>query len=162
MVSDHFLASGGFLRWVAGGRKDHYPCHSRGSLSSVGCPSPAPDPVPIFSGSRGLSAPVWSLSKHIFTITLVLPPQRPSSLLAPRPGLPAQRPRQSSYTAPSRMPLIPQQTMCPLCSAVVSSREGAMSSSLSCMTHFISSRDMLTCCKCACFARKAEELILIL
>lgn len=89
LVSDYSLASGDFLRWIAGVRKDHCLCHGRGNLSSICHFSPTPHPVPLFSGSGGLSAAVWSLSPSSHSRCPSHPAQRPPILLTPSPNLTA-------------------------------------------------------------------------
>lgn len=96
LVSNYFLASGDFLICVAGVRKDFCLCHGRRNLALMCSSGPTPNPCPISSGGQELSAAVWSLPPSSRSPLPSLP-QKPSSLLAPSPGLPAQGPLQTRH-----------------------------------------------------------------
>lgn len=83
LVSDCSLASGDFLRWIAGVRKDHCLCRGGRNLSSTCHLSPTSHPVPIFSGSRGLPA-AFLVPKSIFIVPLAVLARRPSHLFGPQ------------------------------------------------------------------------------
>lgn len=76
LVSDYFLASGDFLRWIAGVRRDHCLCHGRRNLPSICHSSPTPNLQWQRRAICGCLVP-----KSIFPVTLALPAQRPPTLL---------------------------------------------------------------------------------